>query len=349
MEFRDFYLGFCDYIKNTIGIYEREKELEALLLGLFTGENVLFIGNPGTAKTMLVREFAKVFDFNFFSYQLNKYTEYQEVFGPFDLNKFKEGILERVSRIQDAEIIYLDEVFRGSSAILNSLLSLFRERVVFDGYRDYKCKMIFTVGSSNFLPDKNYENEAFIDRFPLIRTLKPISVDGVISAFKHTPSLNSFKVSRSDFESLRSKVQDRVNLLKSDDSFEKIYTDSIFYLRTYNVISDRNLLSIPKFIAVLSLILEINDYPYLFYYLIHNFFNYKDFKVFEFLYSEEMKKISGLMSRLAKATLRDKAGATVLVNEIRASLDKLNNPLDLELSKVVVKDLEVFEKDLKGF
>lgn len=347
MEFRDFYLSFCNHL-NNVGIYEREKELEILLIGLFTNENVLLVGPPGTGKTMLVREFSKVFDFNFFSYQLNKYTEYQEVFGPFDLNKFKEGILERVSRIQHAEIVYLDEVFRGSSAILNSLLSLFRERVIFDGYKEYKCKMIFAVGSSNFLPDKSYENEAFLDRFVLIRNLKPISVDGVIKAFKHNSS-SSFNVSKSDFENLKSLVFEVLDELKKDDSFEKIYKDSVFYLRTYAGLSDRSLISLPKFLAVVSLILEVKDYPYLFYYLIHNFLNYKDFKVFEFLYSEDMKKVSSLMSKLGKLSLRDKAGAFALIEEVKSILVKLNNPLDLELSKIIAKDLEVYEKDLKGF
>ena len=51
-------------------------------------------GPPGTAKSAIVRTLAKtVKDGKNFEYLLNRFTEPNEIFGPFDIRKLKEGEL----------------------------------------------------------------------------------------------------------------------------------------------------------------------------------------------------------------------------------------------------------------
>ena len=332
----------------SCGVYGREKEIEALLLGLLAKENVLFIGPPGVAKSLLVRIFSRIFNFEVFSYQLNKFTEYQELFGGFDLKKFMEGELERKPRIQNAHIIFLDEVFRGSSAIMNALLSIFRERVVFDGYRFYPCKVIFTVATSNFIPERNYENEAFIDRFPIVKVFKPLEA-------KYFPDIllgidldkqPDFSVDFGLLSEYHRLVEDCRSSLVKDSSFISIYSKGIEHFRKYAFYSDRSLIKIPLYISVLSLILDRMDYDYLFYYFIYHFVNYKEPLMFEFLYSDELKEVSQKFKDLGKLILRDKIRAISLVSEIEDKLSKASGELDKLLAQAFLRDLEVYKRDL---
>lgn len=70
------------------------------------------------------------------------------------------------SKIVNSHIVYLDEVFNANSAILNALLSLMQERVVYDPVSGtpVQTAVHMVVATSNDVPlDK--ELQAFVDRF----------------------------------------------------------------------------------------------------------------------------------------------------------------------------------------
>jgi MoxR-like ATPase len=54
--------------------------------------------------------------------------------------------------LPEAEIAFLDEIFQGSSAILNTLLGILNERVFRHGQTQLKCPLRISVGASNSLP-----------------------------------------------------------------------------------------------------------------------------------------------------------------------------------------------------
>ena len=114
---------------------DKEELIRLLLVALIAGEHMLIVGPPGTAKSALVRHLARLIDARYFEYLLTRFSEPNELFGPVDIKAFREGTYVRRtgSMLPDAEIVFLDEIFKSNSAILNSLLSILNERRFFTG------------------------------------------------------------------------------------------------------------------------------------------------------------------------------------------------------------------------
>jgi MoxR-like ATPase len=148
------------------GLVDRESLVEILALAAVAGEHVLVVGPPGTAKSLAVRRFSEALQGNYFEYLLGRFTEPNEVFGPVDLRKLREGVveIETSGMLPEAQIAFLDEVFLGSTAILNTLLGLLNERVFRRGKTVLASELLLCVGASNSLPD-DPQLAAFADRF----------------------------------------------------------------------------------------------------------------------------------------------------------------------------------------
>jgi MoxR-like ATPase len=158
------------------GLVERRPLVEAILLAAVAGEHVLVIGPPGTAKSEAARRVAIALGGHYFEYLLGKFTEPSELFGPTDLRKLKEGRLETATEgmLPEAEVAFLDEIFSGSTAILNTLLSILNERVFRRGNSLVRCPLRVCIGASNTLPQQEHL-AAFADRFLLRCFVEPVS------------------------------------------------------------------------------------------------------------------------------------------------------------------------------
>lgn len=139
-----------------------------LVLAVVAREHMLLIGPPGTAKTELILRFAGLIQARRFSYLLTRFTEPSEIFGPLDFELFQAGSyrVKTEDMLPSAEIVFLDEVFQGSSAILNTLLSLINERRFHNGAKLEETPLISVFGASSDLPD-DPALQAFSDRFLL--------------------------------------------------------------------------------------------------------------------------------------------------------------------------------------
>ncbi len=148
------------------GLVDRETLAELLILGAVAGENLLVIGPPGTGKSEAIRRIAHVMGGKYFEYLLGRFTEPSEIFGPVDLQKLQLGRLETDTSgmLPEADFVFLDEVFLGSTAILNSLLSILNERKFRRGHSLIDCPLKICVGASNQLPHEEHL-AAFSDRF----------------------------------------------------------------------------------------------------------------------------------------------------------------------------------------
>jgi MoxR-like ATPase len=158
------------------GLVERDALVEVLALAAVAQEHVLVIGPPGTAKSQAVRRFAAELGGSYFEYLLGRFTEPNEIFGPVDLRRLREGVvaIETAGMLPSAELAFLDEVFLGSTAILNTLLGLLNERVFRRGATVEHVPLRLCVGASNRLPDDPVL-AAFADRFLLRVHLEPVT------------------------------------------------------------------------------------------------------------------------------------------------------------------------------
>ncbi|MGZ3421063.1 MAG: AAA family ATPase [Polyangiales bacterium] len=146
----------------------RSEVIRCMLISALAGEHVVLVGPPGTAKSALARTFAKLCDAIYFEYLLTRFTEPNELFGPVDIAAFREGQYKRktAGMLPEAEIVFLDEVFKSNSAILNSLLTLLNERRYVSGGVTLKCPLITVIGTSNEVP-ADADLAAIFDRFLL--------------------------------------------------------------------------------------------------------------------------------------------------------------------------------------
>src|SRR5215470_11819821 len=103
----------------------KDEIIDLLGICLVGGENLFILGPPGTAKTALVHQLAGRLQGKTFDYLLTRFTEPNELFGPFDIRKLREGELltNTEGMLPEASMVFLDELLNANSAILNSLLT----------------------------------------------------------------------------------------------------------------------------------------------------------------------------------------------------------------------------------
>jgi MoxR-like ATPase len=146
---------------------ERQHVIDGLLATLLSKQNAFLLGAPGTGKSDLVRSICKGIEgANYFGYLLTPTTDPSEVFGPVAVTKLLKDEYTRdvAGYLPDAHIGFLDELFRGSSAILNSLLTLLNERTFNNGKDVIDTPIQSIVAATNSWPDEE-SLQAFADRF----------------------------------------------------------------------------------------------------------------------------------------------------------------------------------------
>ena len=157
-------------------LIHREAIAELIILAAVAREHLLLIGAPGTAKSAIAKRMAQVFDGRYFEYLMGRFTEPNEIFGPIDLRRLREGEVSTETRgmLPEAEFAFLDEIFLGSTAILNTLLGVLNERRFRRGHTDMHCPLKVCIGAANALPE-DPSLAAFADRFLLHCFVDPVA------------------------------------------------------------------------------------------------------------------------------------------------------------------------------
>ena len=163
------------------GLYEKDEAIRLALLTAISGESIFFLGAPGCAKSMIARRIVQAFKtdekegLKYYEYLMNHFSTPEDIFGNISLKALNgdgESGKEEYKRITDgflpqADIAFLDEIWKASPAIQNTLLTIINERKFHNGSKveDVPLKALFAA--SNELPTKNEGLEALYDRFIL--------------------------------------------------------------------------------------------------------------------------------------------------------------------------------------
>lgn len=239
----------------TQGFIGRQQLAELIILAAIAKEHLLVIGPPGTAKSAVVRRMARIMDGNYFEYLLGRFTEPSELFGTVNLKKLREGSVETDTQgmLPEAEIAFLDEVFLGSTAILNTLLDILNERKFRRGHTQIDCPLKICIGASNSLPEDE-GLAAFADRFLIRLFIEPIAdsfiedllVGGWQAEFTHVDSVLSLNE--------LSEMSEHLKNVKLDHIIP-FFADAIRLLRQSGIVlTDRRVVKTLKLIAAAALV-----------------------------------------------------------------------------------------------
>lgn len=162
------------------GLIERAVPVRLSLLAALSGEHLLILGPPGTAKSEMARKLCGVFnDINYFERLLTRFSVPEELFGPLSIKALEQDRYHRLteSYLPSASIAFIDEIFKANSAILNSLLTLLNEREFDNGSVRIATPLISVIAASNELPEDE-GLDALFDRFLIRYQLQSVSDDG---------------------------------------------------------------------------------------------------------------------------------------------------------------------------
>jgi MoxR-like ATPase len=158
--------GVLQYLKSVF--VGKDDIIDLMGICLIGRENLFLLGPPGTAKSAIVKEMARSLNGKYFEYLLTRFTEPNELFGPFDIRKLRDGdlVTNTEGMLPEASLIFLDELLNANSAILNSLLTILNEKIFRRGRETRELPVLMIVGASNHLPEDE-ALQALFDRFLL--------------------------------------------------------------------------------------------------------------------------------------------------------------------------------------
>jgi MoxR-like ATPase len=159
--------------RESLGRYfvNKQEIIDLMCIAAIAQEPLLLIGPPGTAKSDLVVKFKDalgVEEGDYFEYMLTRFTEPSEIIGAIDIKELREGkyIRRKEGKLPTAKFVFLDEIFKSNSAILNILLTIINEKKFYQEGRPEPVPLRVLFAATNEIPEQG-ELAALKDRFVL--------------------------------------------------------------------------------------------------------------------------------------------------------------------------------------
>lgn len=296
------------HIKETF--VGKNEIIDLLGISLLARENAFLLGPPGTAKSAIVRALSNgIDDGKNFEYLLTRFTEPNEIFGPFDIRKLKDGelVTNTEAMMPEASMVFLDEIFNANSAILNSLLTALNEKIFRRGKETKKLPALMFVGASNILPEDEALN-ALLDRF-LIR----VKCDYVDPDLLNEVLLAGWKLENKTSELMPTIKADEIRILQEEtrkvdlSSIRNEYVDLIHSLRNAGInVSDRRAVKIQNLIAASAYICGRKTAII------------SDLWILKYIWDteEQMEVLEGIVNHVIEKETNDKSHPQALYNKV---------------------------------
>jgi len=241
----------------------REAEIHAVLTALVSGEPCILVGEPGTAKTALVERLARLINGRYFYYLLSRFTEPDELLGPLDISALRAGQYKRITtgRLPEAHLVFLDEVFKASTAIRNVLLDIILNRRFLNGTGYQQIPMLTLYTASNEV-SHDEEDAAFYDRLTIRQFVKPVEESEwgelLIKGVELSVSDEDGIAPMADVEyvrTLQEEVRRRARLIAGDEGYRNKIVQCLSELKSRGIVlSDRRKVKLVFVIAAASIV-----------------------------------------------------------------------------------------------
>lgn len=209
------------------GLYEKETAVKLGLLTALAGESMFMLGAPGCAKSKIIRRIKEAFKADnkdgvkYFETLLNQFTTPEEVFGNISLKALNGQFIDENGKkiekeeyrrltegmLPEADIAFLDEVWKASPAILNTLLTIVNERKFHNGSKVMNVPLKALFAASNELPAKGKGLEALYDRFIFRLHVDFIKNEDDFFEMIDQPAHEEFKLNEEDKKLLISNTE----------------------------------------------------------------------------------------------------------------------------------------------
>ncbi len=161
------------------GIHEREEIIAVSFLAALSDQNVFLFGPPGTAKSLIARRLSHAFETNsYFEYLMHRFSTPEEVFGPVSITELKKDNFLRKTDgfLPQSDFAFLDEIWKSSPAILNTLLTIINEKLFRNSTEVEPAPLKALIAASNETPPPGQGLEALYDRFLVRLNVPPMEV-----------------------------------------------------------------------------------------------------------------------------------------------------------------------------
>lgn len=156
----------------------KQEIIDLMVIAAIAQEPLLLVGPPGTAKSDLVLKFKDalgIAEGDYFEYMLTRFTEPSEIIGAIDIKELRDGryIRKKEGKLPTATLVFLDEIFKSNSAILNILLTIINEKKFYQEGKPEAVPLRVLFAATNEIPEQG-ELAALKDRFVLKVMSRPV-------------------------------------------------------------------------------------------------------------------------------------------------------------------------------
>ncbi len=172
--------GRINRFRESLGRFfvNKQEIIDLMVVAAVAQEPLLLVGPPGTAKSDLVLKFKDALgieEVDYFEYMLTRFTEPSEIIGAIDIQELRAGryIRKKEGKLPTARLVFLDEIFKSNSAILNILLTIINEKKFYQEGKPEPVPLRVLFAATNEIPEQG-ELAALKDRFVLKVQSRPV-------------------------------------------------------------------------------------------------------------------------------------------------------------------------------
>ncbi|KAI9188392.1 hypothetical protein H9P43_002783 [Blastocladiella emersonii ATCC 22665] len=220
-------------------LLDRDEAVRVLLLSVLSGQNVLLLGPPGTAKSYAVNETMKriVTPRPHFSTTLHATSTVDDLIGPIDVQSLTTVSVSQRNlggMLADTELAFLDEIFKASKATLSCLMTILNERRIANGSTMVDTPLHVCFGASNEVP-LEASQAALMDRFPLrvfvdyVSPTTRLALLGFLGTDTSSSSSPVLRINLGDVADVSKRAQALGNVL-ADPAMLALFTDLHEYI-----------------------------------------------------------------------------------------------------------------------